>query len=126
KLVEIGQPLGDEPTRETESTKKRFRTEDLGRNSRGGQSLEHHDRESLHALLAIKRVITDQQNHQDDVVPWPHHASARRNANAVRSGWGRAAVMLPIPSAPSYCRPPCKGRKQTPRTRGSSAGQTGR
>ena len=86
KLVEISEPLGDERARETESTKKRFRTDDLGGNPGGGQSREHHDRESLHALLAIKRVIIDQQNHQDDVVPWPRHASARRNANAVRSG----------------------------------------
>ena len=63
KLIEIGEPFRDETAGGTEAPEERSGMDQLGCNSGGGQSFEHHGREPLHTLLAIERVITDQQNH---------------------------------------------------------------
>ena len=49
------------------------------------KAFEHHHRESLHALLAIERVVTDQQNHRMERAQPESHASLRRNVNAALS-----------------------------------------
>ena len=82
ELVQIGQPLCDEPSCVTKAAEKGPGLNQLRGNTGSGQSIQHHDRKALHALLAIERVITDQQNHRDDGARPSGHAAAQRNANA--------------------------------------------
>src|SRR5256885_6495080 len=112
ELVEVSEPFPDEAAGKTKTPEERLRSNYLRLDSRGGQSIKHHHRESLHALLAFERVITDQQNHQDELARPRRCATARRSASAALFGgpdFPRAATGLP--SASSYCRRRDRARK---------------
>src|SRR2546423_5726594 len=112
ELVQVREPFRDEAAGVNESPEERLRTNDFAVDSRGGQSIKHHHRESLHALLAFERVITDQQNHQDELARPRRCATARRSASAALFGgpdFPRAATGLR--SASSYCRRRDRARK---------------
>src|SRR4029077_6780156 len=66
ELVDVSEPFAEKILRAKKFSKNWRRRSDFWGNSGGRQSLQHHGGESLHALLAIKRVITDQQNHWYD------------------------------------------------------------
>jgi len=63
KFVDVAEPLRDEGTSEPDATEEGLRMDQLGRHARGGKAPKHHHRETLHALLLIGRVVTDQKDH---------------------------------------------------------------
>ena len=60
KFVEITEPLRDEAARDPDPAEKRLGVDQLGRYPGLRQTAEHHHRETLHALLLIGWVVTDQ------------------------------------------------------------------
>jgi hypothetical protein len=67
-LIDVSQPLRDKAARISKAPEERPRLDQFRRDTRGGQAIEHHHGEAMHALLAIERVVTDQQNHCFDRV----------------------------------------------------------
>ena len=95
EFVDVCEPFADETMRAKKfSEDRRWRSYFCG-NARGSESLQHHGRESLHALLAIERVITDQQNHWYDRYRQPGGEYDRQKQNA-------GAMVLPqgVPQFP--------------------------
>ena len=79
ELVDVAEPLPQEGATELHSAKLRFGLYELSRHARGCKPQQHHHRESLHALLPISRVVTDQQNHS---FGRPFDVTVRRTGNA--------------------------------------------
>jgi hypothetical protein len=61
ELVEIGEPLRDKAPRELDFAETWLRMDQLGVHASGGEMAQHHGRKTLHALLLIGRVVTDQE-----------------------------------------------------------------
>ena len=63
ELVDVTQPFGDETPGGAKFPEERLRRDQFRRDSRIGKAVQHHRSETLHALLPIERIVTDQQNH---------------------------------------------------------------
>ena len=82
ELVEIGEPLRDKAPRELDFAETGLRMEQLGVHPSGGEMAQHHGRKTLHALLLIGRVVTDQEDHEQDEKAGSRCASGRRTSSA--------------------------------------------
>jgi hypothetical protein len=60
KFIEVSEPFSHEAPRNFNPTEKWFWLNQLDCDSRRRQAVQHHLRKSLHALLLIGGVITDQ------------------------------------------------------------------
>ena len=64
EFVDVARPFSEElKLRREKACEMGFGTRQFGRNSKLAQFAQHHFAEALHALLLIRRKITDQQNH---------------------------------------------------------------
>ena len=79
ELVDVAEPLSEKGAAEVHPAKLRLRLYELSPHARGCKPKQHHHRESLHALLPISRVVTDQQNHS---FGRPFDVTVRRTGNA--------------------------------------------
>jgi hypothetical protein len=68
ELIDVSQPFRDEAARISKASQERLRLDQFCRDARRDQAIQHHLGKALHALLAIGRVVTDQQNHCFDGV----------------------------------------------------------
>src|SRR3984893_14276759 len=63
ELVDVTKPFRDEAAGAGKISEERPRRDEFGGDAPSCEALQNHRSESLHALLPIERVITDQQNH---------------------------------------------------------------
>ncbi len=63
ELVDVTKPFRDEAAGAGKLSEERPRRDEFGGDTGSCQTLQHHRSESLHTLLPIERVVTDQQNH---------------------------------------------------------------
>ena len=84
EFVDVRQPLRDVSACKSKAPQKGLRLNQLRRNACGGQAIQHHRGKALHALQAIGRVVTDQQNHCFDHVEHQDHACDRHRRSGAR------------------------------------------
>ena len=106
ELVEIAEPFPDERAREAEPSEERLGADQLRGHAGGGESFQHHGAKTLHALLSIGRVVTDQQNHWGGWVRRSHRGDGGRRANNAPRLGARAGPRSARPR-PGRFRPGC-------------------
>src|SRR5438874_6265097 len=127
KLVDIPEPLRYETARRAKVSQERSRLDQLRGSARGGQAIEHHRGEPLHAWLSIERIITDQKNHRSCAARPKNGAAARRSGNVGLSGEAASAPTVLHLTPQALCSSkPDKGRRRKRQTQDLSADQTGR
>ena len=82
EFVDVAEPLCRRRTKGADSSEHGRWSNELGLNATLAQAVQHHRIESLHALLLIERVVTDQQNHCFDRVGRLARAVGRHKRSA--------------------------------------------
>ena len=99
KLVDVACPFPDEAEWcRDNADEMRFGTDQFCRNSKRAQVAQHHFAEVLHALLLIRRKITDQQNHCGE-----RH---QRREDGLRKPIGRESIVVAAawPELAQFCQ----------------------
>ena len=81
KLIDVSEPLCRRRAKRADFSEHGGRSNEFGLNAALTQALQHHGIESLHALLLIKRIVTDQQNHYFDHAQRLARATVRHRQN---------------------------------------------
>ena len=99
EFVDVARPLPEEAElRRGNADEMRFGTGQFCRNSKRAQFSQHHFAEAVHALLLIRRIITDQQNHCGE-----RH---QRREDGLRKPIGRESIVVPAawPELAQFCQ----------------------
>ena len=83
ELVDVTEPFRDEATGQPKVAEKRRGTNQLNGDTGSGETLQKHRSKSVHALLLVRRVVTDQENHCFDPGGPRDGGDDRRKVSAV-------------------------------------------
>src|SRR5580704_328557 len=95
EFVDVSEPFAEKISNSEKFSKNWSRRCDFDGNPGRDQSLQHHRGETLHALLAIKRIITDQQNHWCARYEATYREFGLRKPNVAVAAWARLTRRFP-------------------------------